>query len=154
MCCKSQSLAFLTTPLFTRRTTHTRTSLTDPCICQAKNTVARSSDHLSLSRQGPDEKRSATLSPVRREHAKQLEAYETFLRTSPHADSDVPVFQIADGALACQWPNQNTQVVTRVQHQEVIAEYLHFLSTPEAVDVDLCRPVYIGDAGALLCQYP
>lgn len=41
------------------------------------------------------------------------------------------------------------------QHcHDVVANYERFLNSPEANDVDVCRPVFIADSGALVCSYP
>lgn len=41
------------------------------------------------------------------------------------------------------------------QHRhDVVANYERFLNSPEANDVDVCRPVFISDSGALVCSYP
>lgn len=41
-----------------------------------------------------------------------------------------------------------------LRRQDVIVNYERFLNSPEASDVDVGRPVFISNSGALVCSYP
>lgn len=86
-----------------------------------------------------------------KQDAQDLEEYEKFIQSCTDEEKSTiatsPVFKPLNGGLVCEWNSD-------IARGKTITDYEKFLTSPDAIGVDSTKPVYLTNAGLLVCHYP